>query len=142
LARIDSGYDFVILDTSPGWDTLTVNALFYADEVLSPVSMEVMALQSLQDFTQSLQSIQRYHRDLTFNYILPTFMDRRVKKSAEIKTQLQTYFPDQFCEPIRYNVRLSEAPGYGQTIYEYSPRSTGAADYQQLTTRILIDDQP
>ena len=51
LARIDSAYDFVILDTSPGWDTLTVNALFYADEVLSPVSMEVMALQSLQDFT-------------------------------------------------------------------------------------------
>jgi len=141
LARIDSSYDFVILDTSPGWDTLTVNALFYADEVLSPVSMEVMALQSLQDFTQSLQSIQRYHKGLTFSYILPTFMDRRVKKSAEIQAQLQTHFPDQYCEPIRYNVRLSEAPGYGQTIYEYSPRSTGAADYQQLTTRILNDDQ-
>jgi len=140
LARIDSAYDFVILDTSPGWDTLTVNALFYADEVLSPVAMEVMALQSLQDFTQSLQSIQRYHNGLTLSYILPTFMDRRVKKSAEIRTQLQSHFPSQYCEPIRYNVRLSEAPGYGQTIYEYSPRSTGAADYQQLTTRILNDD--
>ena len=100
-----------------------------------------MALQSLQDFTQSLKSIQRYHKDLTFSYILPTFMDRRVKKSAEIKTQLQTYFPDQFCEPIRYNVRLSEAPGYGRTINDYASRTPGTAAYQQLTTRILNDDQ-
>ena len=139
LSQFDSDYDFVILDTSPGWDTLTVNTLFYADEVLSPVSLEVMTLQSLQDFAQSLKSIQRYHEKLSFRYILPTFMDRRVKKSAEILAQLQIYFPDQLCDPIRYNVRLSEAPGYGQTIFEYSPRSTGAADYQQLTTRILDD---
>jgi chromosome partitioning protein len=139
LAQFDSDYDFVILDTSPGWDTLTVNTLFYADEVLAPVSLEVMTLQSLQDFAQSLQSIQRYHEKLVFRYILPTFMDRRVKKSAEILAQLRAYFSDQLCDPVRYNVRLSEAPGYGQTIFEYSPRSTGAADYQQLTTRILDD---
>lgn len=141
LARFDSDYDFVILDTSPGWDTLTVNALFYADEVLAPVSLEVMTLQSLQDFGLSLKSIQRYHSKLAFRYILPTFMDRRVKKSAEILAQLQAYFPDQLCDPIRYNVRLSEAPGYGQTIFEYSSRSTGAADYQQLSSRILDDGQ-
>ena len=66
-------------------------------------------------------------------------LDRRVKKSAEILAQLQSHFPDQLCEPIRYNVRLSEAPGYGQSIFEYSPRSTGAADYQQLSSRILHD---
>jgi chromosome partitioning protein len=67
-------------------------------------------------------------------------MDRRVKKSDEILAHLRDHYPELVCEPIRYNVRLSEAPGYGQTIFEYAPTSTGAQDYQRLTERILRDD--
>lgn len=140
LAPLDDAYDYVILDTAPGWDALTVNAFFYADEVLAPVALEVMALQGLLDFTRNLASIQQYHSELAFHYIVPTFMDRRVKKSGEILGQLKTYYADQLCDPIRYNVRLSEAPGYGQTIYEYAPRSYGAEDYQALTERIMDDE--
>ncbi len=136
LAIFDDHYDYVILDTSPGWHTLTVNALFYAEEVLAPVSLEVMTLQGLQEFIQSLASMQRYHPALTLKYVLPTFMDRRVKKSSEILAQLHSYYGGIVCEPIRYNVRLSEAPGYGQTIFGYAPRSTGAADYIKLSERI------
>ena len=76
---------------------------------------------------------------LALRYILPTFMDRRVKKSQEILNQLQNYYGELICEPIRYNVRLSEAPGYGQTIFEYAPRSPGAQDYDALSERILHD---
>lgn len=140
LAALDGRYDFVILDSAPGWDALTVNVLFYAGEVLAPVSLEVMTLQGLSDFAQSLAAIQRYHAGLKLRYIVPTFFDRRVKKSDEILAQLQTYYPAQLCSPIRYNVRLSEAPGYGQTIYEYAPTSTGAEDYARLTERIRSDD--
>jgi chromosome partitioning protein len=140
LAPLDDQYDTVILDSAPGWDALTVNVLFYAREVLSPVSLEVMALQGLSDFTQSLASIQRYHPELQFRYVVPTFFDRRVKKSEEIFIQLQSYYAAQVCAPIRYNVRLSEAPGYGQTIYEYAAGSIGAADYTALTERIKQDD--
>jgi chromosome partitioning protein len=68
-------------------------------------------------------------------------MDRRVRKSEEILNQLEAHYGEQLCDPIRYNVRLSEAPGYGQTIYEYAPRSPGAHDYQQLTERIARDGQ-
>jgi len=139
LAPLDGQYDFAILDTAPGWDALTVNTLFYVDEVLSPVSLEVMTLQSLLDFEQSVVSIQRYHPTLLLRYVLPTFLDRRVRKSDEILSQLQSYYGQQLCAPIRYNVRLSEAPGSGQTIYEYAPRSPGAEDYQQLAERILQD---
>jgi chromosome partitioning protein len=89
-----------------------------------------------------LDAIQKYHSSLTLRYILPTFMDRRVKKSEEILGQLRGYYAGLVCRPIRYNVRLSEAPGYGQTIFEYASRSTGAADYQQLTERILQDGRP
>ena len=139
LTSLEGRFDQVLVDTAPAWDTLMVNALFYADEVLIPVSLEVMALQGLIEFVRSLKPIQKYHAGLALRYILPTFMDRRVKKSEEILTQLQGYYGDLVCEPIRYNVRLSEAPGYGQTIYEYAPTSAGAHDYQQLTERILRD---
>jgi chromosome partitioning protein len=141
LAPLDDEYDVAIVDTAPAWDTLTVNALFYSTEVLVPVSLEVMALQGLMEFVRALGPIQRYHTDLELKYVLPTFMDRRVKKSEEILAQLKGHYADVICEPIRYNVRLSEAPGYGQTIFEYSPRSPGAADYQRLTERILRDGQ-
>jgi chromosome partitioning protein len=73
---------------------------------------------------------------LTLKYIVPTFLDGRVKKSQEILEQLRAHYETQLCQPIRYSVRLSEAPGYGQTIYEYAPGSPGVADYQQLTERI------
>lgn len=141
LASLEGGYDLAIVDTAPAWDTLTVNALFYASEVLIPVSLEVMALQGLIEFVRSLGPIQKYHAGLTLRYVLPTFMDRRVRKSEEILGQLQNHYGDLVCEPIRYNVRLSEAPGYGQTIFEYAPGSPGAADYQKLTERILRDGE-
>jgi chromosome partitioning protein len=139
LLPLEPGYDFVILDTAPGWDALTVNVLFYAEEIISPVSLEVMTLQGLMEFSRSLAAIQRYHPALTLKYVLPTFYDRRVRKSEEILEQLDQHFHAQLCPPIRYNVRLSEAPGYGQTIYEYAPNSTGAQDYHLLSLKILQD---
>lgn len=141
LAPLEGSYDQVIVDTAPAWDVLMVNALFYADEVLIPVALEVMALQGLVDFTQMLGPIQEYHQSLALRYVLPTFMDRRVKKSEEILHQLERHYANLVCDPIRYNVRLSEAPGYGQTIYEYSPTSAGSQDYMKLTERVLQDGQ-
>lgn len=139
LASMDGRFDLVLVDTAPAWDTLTVNALFYVEEVLIPVSLEVMALQGLIEFVRALEPIQKYHSGLVLRYIVPTFMDRRVKKSEEILAQLHSYYGGLVCEPVRYNVRLSEAPGYGQTIFEYAPQSPGSQDYQALTERILRD---
>jgi chromosome partitioning protein len=140
LNNLEGHYDYIILDTAPGWDALTVNVLFYTQAVLAPVSLEVMTLQGLMEFARSMASIQKYHPDLALQYILPTFFDRRVKKSDEILTQLRDHFGEQVCAPIRYNVRLSEAPGYGQTIFEYAPKSPGAQDYQTLTERIMHNE--
>jgi chromosome partitioning protein len=134
---VDGDFEYIILDTAPGWDALTVNVLFYANEILTPVSLEVMSLQGLLEFNSSLATIQRYHPDLTLRYVLPTFLDRRVKKSEEILEQLRQRYATELCEPVRYNVRLSEAPGYAQTIFEYAPGSSGAQDYQKLVEKIL-----
>lgn len=133
------GFDFAILDTSPGWDALSISALFYCQEVLSPVSLEVASLLGLMEFAKSLEGIQKYHKKLSLRYILPTFRDGRVRKSDEILGQLQSHFGEKVCEPISYSVRLSECVGYGQTAFEYAPGSSGASDYLKLAERIKKD---
>ncbi len=130
------GYDYIILDTAPGWDVMTVNVLFYAEEVLCPVSLEVLTVDGLLAFQENMAEIQPYNKKLSLKYILPNFLDGRVKKSGEILQQLQNHYKDLMCSPVRYNVRISEAPGYGQTIFEYAPSSPGSKDYQKLTERV------
>lgn len=131
--------DYIILDTAPGWDSLTIAALFCASEVLAPVSLEVASLLGLLEFQKSLEAVQKYHRKLSLKYVLPTFMDGRVRKSEEILGQLKAHYAELVCEPVRYSVRLSEAPGHGLTAFEYAPASHGAEDYQTLVRRIKRD---
>ena len=130
------GYDFVLLDTAPSWDVLNVNCLFYVEEILIPVSMEVLTLQGIGDFLGRIDQVQHYREDLLQWNIIPTFYDRRVSKSAEIMEQLERYFPGAVWPVVRYNVRLSEAPAFGQHIFEYAKKSNGAADYARLAHRL------
>lgn len=137
LSSIEGHFDFVVVDTSPSWDALTINALFYCKEVLTPVSLEVLTLNSLVTFDERLKSVQCYCPHLEHKYLLPTFLDRRVKKCSEVLEQLKKYYLNLLCEPIKYCVRISESAGFGKSIYEYAPLSSGARDYQKLVQRIL-----
>jgi len=134
-------FDYVIVDTSPGWDPLTVNILFYVTEILTPVSLEVMSIQGLVEFLKSVASIQKYRPQVALKYILPTFLDMRVKKSVGILEKLQELYGNNVCAPIRYNVRLSEAPAYGQSIYEFAPGSPGASDYRELVRKVANNNK-
>ncbi len=136
LKPIEDQYDYVIVDTSPGWDPLTVNVLFYVNEVLTPVSLEVMTLQGLLEFLKSIATIQKHRKDVALRYILPTFMDKRVKQSIGIMEKIKELYGPLLCSPVRYNVRLSEAPAYGQTIFEFAPGSPGAEDYRELVRKV------
>lgn len=137
LDPLEGKFDFVLVDTSPSWDTLTINALFYCTEVLTPVSLEILTLNSLVEFAERLKTVKSYNKNIEHKYLLPTFWDRRVKKSSEILEQLRKYYPNIICEPVKYSVRLSESAGFGKTIYEYAPNSTGAEDYAKVVERIL-----
>lgn len=139
LRPLVSRYDYILVDTSPGWDPLQVNVLFFAGEVLAPVSLETLALRGLINFLARVEDVQAHH-GLQLRYIVPTALDRRVKQSGEILGQLRAAFGELVCRPIRYNVRLSEAPAHGQHIFEYAGRSAGAADYAALTGRVLQDE--
>jgi chromosome partitioning protein len=139
LQPVDKLFDYVIVDTSPGWDPLTVNVLFYVHELLIPVALEIMALQGLSEFLRSVSSIQKYRPELGLKYILPTFEDKRVKKTSRILTKIGKIYGERLCQPVRYNVRLSEAPAYGKTIYEYAPGCNGAQDYRELVRKVAND---
>lgn len=140
LDTVAPGYSYIILDTAPSWDVLNINSLFFANEVLSPVSIEPLTIGGLIEFAKALEDIQRYKPELCFRYVLPTFYNKRYRQTEEILEQLRAYFQGKLMEPIRANVRLSEAPGHGQTIFEYDPSSYGAQDYKTLVRRILEDE--
>lgn len=141
LKPLEGRFDYVIVDTSPGWDPLTVNVLFYVTELMTPVSLEVMTIQGLTEFLKSIAAIQKYRKEINLRYIVPTFHDKRVKKSDNILARMREIYEDRICEPIRYNVKLSETPAYGKTIFEFAPESTGTEDYMKLVQRVIGDEK-
>ena len=139
LVPKDGTLDYIIFDCAPGWDILSVNILMAVDEVMCPVALQGPALEGLKTFFGYLMSAQRENMDLKLKYILPTMFDQRTRHSFEILHQLRKLFRKQICDPIRYNVRLSEAPGRGKTIFEYRPSAASAGDYLKLIRRVHTD---
>jgi chromosome partitioning protein len=131
--------DYLIFDCAPGWDVLSVNILMATQEVICPVALQGPALEGLKTFFTYLIAAQKQNQHLTLKYVLPTMFDGRTRQSREIYRRLKRLFTRQICSPIRHNVRLSEAPGKGKTIFEYDRRAAGALDYHKLTRR-MIDD--
>ncbi|MCF8113209.1 MAG: chromosome partitioning protein ParA, partial [Desulfotignum sp.] len=126
---------------APGWDQLIVNVLFYATEVLVPVALEVMPLHGLAEFLKSLGSIQKYRREIALKYIVPTFLDTRIKGPQTLYSQLKKLYPENICAPIRYNESLSEAPSFGKSIFEFAPGSTASADYRELVRKVSMNEK-
>jgi len=139
IAPLENDFDYVVVDTSPGWDPLTVSVLFYVNELLIPVSLEVMSVQGFGEFLKSIAAIQKYRKEVSLKYILPTFQDQRVKKSEVILGKFKDLYGDLVCKPIRYNSLLSENPAFGQSIFEMAPGSKGADDYRELVRKVTGD---
>ncbi|MFN2383649.1 MAG: ParA family protein [Gemmatimonadota bacterium] len=135
LARLND-YDFAIVDCAPSMSILTTSALAYADEVVIPISMEYLALVGVKQIIENiLRMTSRNGHKIRIAAVVPTFYHHNLRKNAEILRALRRHFADRVAEPIRVNVRLSEAPGHQQTIFEYAPYSHGAQDYKRLVDR-------
>jgi chromosome partitioning protein len=131
-------YDYVLLDCSPSLCYMNESALLCAREVLVPASMDYLSLVGIKQVLDLIQVTGRsYDHPIEVSLILPTFYDRRQRKSQEVMAILRQHFPDKLADPVRYNVRLSEAPSYQEHIYEYDPRSIGAQDYTRLVARVM-----
>ncbi len=129
-------YDFVIVDCAPSMSILTASALAFVDEIVIPISMEYLALVGVRQIIDNILRMNaRNGRELRIAAVVPTFYQTNLRKNREILRSLRSYFHDRLADPIRVNVRLSEAPSHRQTIFEYSPRSPGATDYRRLVER-------
>ena len=128
-------YNYVIIDTAPGFSEIGINVLFYVSEVLIPVSMEALAIDGLMSFIGEVENI-RQHADIEIKYIVPTFIDGRVKKTEDIIEALKERYGNKILYGIHYSVKLSEAPGWGKTIFEYAYNDRTAKDYTRLAGAI------
>jgi chromosome partitioning protein len=130
------GYDYLLLDCAPSLSLLTINAIFYVDEVFIPVSMESLAVAGAKQFKGYLQNIVRVMgRGATIRLLIPTMYDPRRRISKQVLDLLKE-LGSRVTEPIWIDTLLSEAPGRGQTIFEYAPRSRGALDYARLAETV------
>jgi len=138
LAPIERRYDFIILDCAPSINVLNQNALIYSDEIFLPVSMEYLALVGIRQLLNNTRIINKiFKKDITVTKLIPTFIDRRKKKSATVLKSLTRVFESVISTHIRSCVSVAEASGARQTIFEYAPKSKGAEDYGALTQEVL-----
>lgn len=139
LDKCKDRYNYIVIDCPPSLGLLTVNALTAADTVLIPVQAEYYALEGLMQLMTTLDLVKRgYNPDLRLAGVFITMFDTRTQLSKQVKQEVAWYFQDNYLETfIPRNVRLSEAPSFGQTIFEYDDRSKGAKSYRKLADELL-----
>ena len=132
-------FDYILFDCPPNLGVLTVNALVAATEIYIPLQTEFLALKGLGKLLESVEIVKiRLNRGLKITGIIGTRYDKRKRLNREVVDKIQEYFGDKvFKTLIRDNIALAEAPSHNQDIFNYSPRSYGAADYWNLCREII-----
>jgi chromosome partitioning protein len=134
----ETGFDFVFLDCPPSLGLLTVNAMAAAEELIVPIQCEYYALEGLGQLIKNVRLVQQnVNPALRLSGIVMTMFDPRTKLSEQVVEEVRRYFGDRVYDTIiPRTVRLSEAPGFGQPITVYDPRSSGAKRYRELAGEV------
>ena len=133
-------FDWVIIDCPPSLGLLCINALAAADEILIPMQAEFFALQGMSKLLEVVEIVRRrINSRLRIGGIVACRLDTRTNLTHEVLADIGRHFPELLFETsIRQNIKLAEAPSFGQTIFGYAPDSKGAEDYRALATEFLI----
>jgi chromosome partitioning protein len=139
LKDIKDKYDYILIDCAPSLGLITLNALVAADSVIIPIQCEYFALEGLGKLLNTIKSIQKIHNvDLDIEGLLLTMYDSRLRLSNQVVEEVKKHFQDMvFNTIIQRNVRLSEAPSFGESIIAYDATSKGAVNYINLAQEIL-----
>ena len=142
LESIKDEYDYIIIDCAPSLGLLTLNALTAADSVIIPIQCEYFALEGLGKLLNTIKGIQQHHnKELDIEGLLLTMYDSRLRLSNQVLDEVNNHFPQMvFKTIITRNVRLSEAPSFGETIIQYDAASKGAENYLNLAREFLINN--
>ena len=139
LLLVKGEYDFIFMDCPPSLGLITLNALCAADTVLVPIQCEYYALEGLSQLISTIRQVKRlYNPMLEIEGVLLTMYDGRLNLTQQVVDELKRFFPKKvYSTPIPRNVKISEAPSYGQPVMYYDKRSTGAAAYGSLADEFL-----
>lgn len=139
LAPIREHYDFILVDCPPSLGLLTLNTLTAADAVLIPIQCEFYALEGLSQLLNTIRLVQRgLNPSLDIEGVLLTMFDRRLNLSRQVAEEAREYFGNRvFRSTIPRNVRLAEAPSFGQPIVHYDVLSAGAQSYLSLARELI-----
>ena len=150
LQADDEDFDYLILDCPPSLGILTLNALTAVQEVLLPLQPHYLALHGLSKLLRTIQVVAaRLNQQLVLGGVVFCMYDTGTRLANEVVGDVETFFSDpgnasmpwahahQFAARIRRNIRLAEAPSFGQSIFEYAPQCPGAADYRALADELL-----
>ncbi len=139
IESVKDDYDFILIDCAPSLGLLTLNALTAADAVIIPIQCEYFALEGLGKLLNTIKSVQKVHNpQLDIEGLLLTMYDSRLRLSNQVVEEVQKHFNDMvFQTIIQRNVRLSEAPSYGESIINYDASSKGASNYLSLAKEII-----
>ncbi|GLB50368.1 ParA family protein [Neptunitalea lumnitzerae] len=139
LDAIADKYDYILIDCAPSLGLLTLNALTASNSVIIPIQCEYFALEGLGKLLNTIKSVQKIHNpDLDIEGLLLTMYDARLRLSNQVVEEVQKHFSEMVFETIiQRNVRLSEAPSFGETIINYDATSKGATNYLNLAHEII-----
>ena len=136
---IKEQYDYILIDCAPSLGLLTLNALTASDSIIIPIQCEYFALEGLGKLLNTIKSVQKVHNEnLDIEGLLLTMYDSRLRLSNQVVEEVKSHFNDMvFKTIIQRNVRLGEAPSYGESIINYDVNSKGASNYLSLAQEIL-----
>lgn len=132
-------YDFILIDCPPSLSILTLNALFASTEVIIPAQMEVLSAKGIELMLNTIHQMQdTVNPDLTVVGVLCVMFDSRKSLNKEVNDHIKSALDVAvFDEVIRTNVKISEAPSFGESVITYAPNSNGAIDYLNFTKAYL-----
>ncbi|NRB83038.1 MAG: ParA family protein [Winogradskyella sp.] len=139
ISELKSEYDYILIDCAPSLGLLTLNALTASDSVMIPIQCEYFALEGLGKLLNTIKSVQKIHNEaLDIEGMLLTMFDSRLRLSNQVVEEVQKHFSEMVFETIiQRNVRLGEAPSYGESIINYDVSSKGAANYLSLAKELI-----
>ncbi|MGB0294874.1 MAG: ParA family protein [Flavobacteriaceae bacterium] len=139
LNEVKKEYDFIIIDCAPSLGLLTLNALTASDSVIIPIQCEYFALEGLGKLLNTVKSVQKlYNKSLDIEGMLLTMFDSRLRLSNQVVEEVRKHFTEMVFETIiQRNIKLSEAPSFGESIISYDLSSKGAENYLKLAQEII-----
>ncbi len=139
IEEIRPDYDLIFIDTPPTLGLITVNALVAAAYVLIPIQSSYFALEGTDDLLETIEKVRsRPNPELELLGVVVTLFDKRTALSKDVEAQIRDVFGEKaFKTVISRSVRLEESPAHKETIFSFSPKSSGAIEYQSLSKEVL-----